>query len=134
MTNYGMCVTCEASFDATVEQTRTALAEHGFGVLTEIDVAATMKTKLDIDMLPHLILGACNPQLAHEALTVDASLGLLLPCNVVIRTLDRAHTLVEALDPRVMVGVTNNTALEPVAERARDLLTKALADLGGIAS
>ena len=133
MTEYGMSVTLEAGFDDSVARTREALAEQGFGVLTEIDVAATMKTKLDIDMTPYLILGACNPPLAHQALSVDASLGLLLPCNVVVRTLDDEHTLVEAMDPGVMVTATGNPALEPVAAQARERLNKALADLAGAA-
>ena len=134
MSDYGMSVTLDAGFADSVERTRTALADQGFGVLTEIDVAATMKAKLGEDMTPYLILGACNPPLAHQALTVDPSLGLLLPCNVVVRTVDENHTLVEAMDPGVMVSATGNAALEPVAEQARDLLTKALADLGGAAS
>jgi len=133
MTEYGMSVTLEAGFDDSVARTREALAEQGFGVLTEIDVAATMKAKLDIDMTPYLILGACNPPLAHQALSVDASLGLLLPCNVVVRTLDDEHTLVEAMDPGVMVTATGNPALEPVAAQARERLNKALADLAGAA-
>jgi uncharacterized protein (DUF302 family) len=134
MSAYGMSVTLEAGFADSVARTRTALADQGFGVLTEIDVAATMKAKLGKDLAPYLILGACNPPLAHQALTVDPSLGLLLPCNVVVRTVDETHTLVEAADPRVMVSASGNTALEPVAERARELLAKALADLGGTAS
>ena len=133
MTEYGMSVTLEAGFDDSVARTREALAEQGFGVLTEIDVAATMKAKLDIDMTPYLILGACNPPLAHQALSVDASLGLLLPCNVVVRTLDDEHTLVEAMDPGVMVTATGNPALEPVAAQARERLNKALAELTGTA-
>ncbi len=133
MAEYGMSVTLEAGFDDSVARTREALAEQGFGVLTEIDVAATMKVKLDIDMTPYLILGACNPPLAHQALSVDASLGLLLPCNVVVRTLDDEHTLVEAMDPGVMVTATGNPALEPVAAQARERLNKALADLAGAA-
>lgn len=131
MSEYGMSVTLEAGFADSVERTRTALAAQGFGVLTEIDVAATMKAKLDKDMAPYLILGACNPPLAHQALTVDPSLGLLLPCNVVVRAVDETHTLVEAMDPGVMVSATGNPALQPVAEQARELLTKALAELGG---
>ena len=134
MSHYGMAVTLDADFTDSVERTRAALPAQSFGVLTEIDVVATMTAKLDEDMAPYLILGACNPPLAHQALTIDPSLGLLLPCNVVVRTLDETHTLVEAMDPGVMVSATGNTALEPVAEQARDLLTKALADLRGAAS
>jgi uncharacterized protein (DUF302 family) len=134
MSHYGMAVTLDAGFADSVERTRVALAAHGFGVLTEIDVAATMKAKLGEEMAPYLILGACNPPLAHQALTIDPSLGLLLPCNVVVRTVDETHTRVEAMDPGVMVSATGNAALEPVAQGARERLGKALADLGGTAT
>ena len=129
MSDYGISVTLPAGFADTVQRTRAALAEQGFGVLTEIDVAATMKAKLNADMPPYLILGACNPPLAHQAIGIDPSIGLLLPCNVVVRTLDDEHTLVEAMDPNVMVTATGNPALESVAEQARERLSKALVDL-----
>ncbi len=129
MTDYGISTTLTASFADTVQRTRTALAEQGFGILTEIDVAATMKTKLDIDMAPYLILGACNPPLAHQAIGIDPSIGLLLPCNVIVRSLDASHTLIEAMNPDVMVSATGNPALAPVAEQARTRLTAALAAL-----
>jgi uncharacterized protein (DUF302 family) len=134
MPQYGMSVTLDVGFADSVESTRTALAAQGFGVLTEIDVAATMKAKLGEDMSPYLILGACNPPLAHQALTIDPSLGLLLPCNVVVRTLDESHTLVEAMDPGVMVSATGNDALEPIAEQVRERLSTALIELGGATS
>jgi uncharacterized protein (DUF302 family) len=83
---YGSTITVDLGFDETVERTRTALSDNGFGVLTEIDVRATLKSKLDQDMEPYLILGACNPQLAHQALEVERDIGLLLPCNVGLQT------------------------------------------------
>lgn len=126
MTDYGISITLESAFADAVERTRAALAEQGFGVLTEIDVAATMKAKLGADMTPYLILGACNPPLAHQAIGVDPSIGLLLPCNVVVRSIDGARTLVQAMDPNVMLTATGNTALAPVAEQARARLTAAL--------
>ena len=129
MTTYALSVTLEAGYADSVERTRAALAEQGFGVLTEIDVAATMKAKLDADMPPYLILGACNPPLAHQALLAEPSIGLLLPCNVVVRTLDETHTLVEAMDPAVMVTATGNPALAGVAEQARTRLQSALTAL-----
>jgi uncharacterized protein (DUF302 family) len=129
MTTYAISTTLEAGSPESVARTRKALAEHGFGILTEIDVAATMKAKLGQDMLPHLILGACNPPLAHQALTVEPSIGLLLPCNVVVRSLDDTHTLIEATDPAVMVSATGNPELASVAEQARERLTAALRTL-----
>jgi uncharacterized protein (DUF302 family) len=129
MSDYGLSVTLATTYDDAVERTRAALAEQGFGVLTEIDVAATMKTKLDVDMTPYVILGACNPPLAHRAITAEASIGLLLPCNVVVRTVDDGHTLVEAMDPAVMVKVSDAPGLAEVADEARSRLIAALQDL-----
>ena len=126
MTEYAISVTLKAGYPESVERTRAALAEQGFGVLTEIDVAATMRVKLGKNMPPHLILGACNPPLAHQALSIEPSIGLLLPCNVVVRSLDDTHTLVEAMDPAVMVTATGNPELATVAEQARERLTAAL--------
>lgn len=122
---YGTTITTALGFDAAVARTREALAEQGFGVLTEIDVQATLKAKLDLDMEPYLILGACNPQLAHQALEVERDIGLLLPCNVVVRRAgDR--TLVQALDPQVMVSLPGLPALQPVADEAGRRLNVAL--------
>ncbi|MFF1277039.1 DUF302 domain-containing protein [Streptomyces marokkonensis] len=115
-------------FDAAVTAVRQALADQGFGVLTEIDVTATLKAKLDHDMEDYLILGACNPPLAHRALEADRSIGLLLPCNVVVRR-DGDHTLVQALDPGTMVTLTGLDALGPVAEEATTRLDAALNSL-----
>ncbi len=129
MSSYGISVTLEAGYAESVERTRAALAQQGFGVLTEIDVAATMKAKLGEDLAPYLILGACNPPLALRALTMENSIGLLLPCNVVVRSVDDAHTVVEAMDPGVMVAATGNPALSSVAEEARERLSGALAAL-----
>jgi uncharacterized protein (DUF302 family) len=129
MSDYGISATLTAGFAESVERTRAALAAQDFGILTEIDVAATMKTKLDIDMAPYLILGACNPPLAHQAIGIDPSIGLLLPCNVVVRSLDDTHTLIEAMNPDVMVNATGNAALAPVAEQARTRLTAAMTAL-----
>lgn len=115
-------------FDAAVTAVRQALADQGFGVLTEIDVTATLKAKLDHDMEDYLILGACNPPLAHRALEADRSIGLLLPCNVVVRR-DGDHTLVQALDPGTMVTLTGLDPLKPVAEEATARLDAALRTL-----
>jgi len=115
-------------FDAAVAAVRRALADQGFGVLTEIDVQATLKAKLDHDMEDYLILGACAPPLAHRALEADRSIGLLLPCNVVVRR-EGDHTLVQALDPGTMVTLTGLDALESVADEATVRLDAALASL-----
>jgi uncharacterized protein (DUF302 family) len=130
MPKYAISITLEADYAQSVERTRAALAQQGFGILTEIDVAATMKAKLDQDMPPYLILGACNPPLAHQALGIEPSIGLLLPCNVVVRYLDDTHTRVEAMDPDVMVTATGNTDLKSVADPARERLVAAIATLG----
>jgi uncharacterized protein (DUF302 family) len=127
---YGNGIRLQADFDDTVARVRAALKEQGFGVLTEIDVRATLKEKLGADLEPYLILGACNPSLAHQALGVDRRIGLLLPCNVVVRTEGDA-TVVEALDPQVMVTLTGEAGLAPVADEAAALLGAALAALGG---
>ncbi|MFP5336168.1 MAG: DUF302 domain-containing protein [Actinomycetes bacterium] len=127
--SYGTSVTVHRPFDETVEATRAALAEQGFGILTEIDVQATLKAKLDHDMAPYLILGACNPPLAKRGLEAEESLGLLLPCNVVVRAAGD-DTVVEALDPQTMVRLTDNEALTPVADEAARRLADVLAELG----
>ncbi len=125
---YWITVVSDAPFARTVEDVRAALAEQGFGVLTEIDVRATMRAKLGAEVEDYLILGACNPPLAHQALERDRRIGLLLPCNVVVRARD-GQTVVEALDPLTMVQVTGDDALEPVAREAASRLQVALASV-----
>ncbi|MFI1096963.1 DUF302 domain-containing protein [Streptomyces sp. NPDC020917] len=123
---YGTAVTLDAPFDEAVARVRSALAGQGFGVLTEIDVRATLREKIGAAMEPYLILGACNPPLAHRALETDRSLGLLLPCNVVVRALPDDRTLVEALDPATMVRLSDAPGLRPIADEARRKLDAAL--------
>jgi uncharacterized protein (DUF302 family) len=120
-------------FDDAVARTRKALADQGFGVLTEIDVKATMKNKLNEDMENYLILGACNPPLAHRAIGVDRQIGLLLPCNVVVRSNpdDSDSTLVEAMNPQLLVDVTEEPQLQPVAQEVADKLKAAITALSG---
>ncbi|MFJ5830618.1 DUF302 domain-containing protein [Streptomyces sp. NPDC093089] len=125
---YDRTVKPAGTFEATVEAVRRALAEQGFGILTEIDVQATLKAKLDHDMEPYLILGACNPPLARQALDADRSVGLLLPCNVVVRT-DGDQVIVQAIDPSTMVALTGVDAMAPVADEATRRLDAALASL-----
>lgn len=130
---YGMTIRLRTPFAETAGRVRAALQEHGFGVPTEIDVRATLRDKLGKETEDYLILGACNPQLAHQALDVDRQIGLLLPCNVVVRT-DGAETVVEALDPQVMVTVAGRAELTPVADEARRRLRATLDALANSAS
>jgi uncharacterized protein (DUF302 family) len=125
---YGQSIELEVSYEEAVPRVKQAFQSQGFGTLTEIDVRATLKEKLDRDMERFVILGACNPELAHRALEVDRRIGLLLPCNVVIREAG-GKVLVEALDPEVMVGVTEREELRPVAEEAGRLIRAALDSL-----
>lgn len=122
---YAISVRLHRPYGETVEQVRAVLKDQGFGVLTEIDVRATLREKLGETMEDYLILGACNPRLAHRALGVDRRIGLLLPCNVVVRA-DGDDTVVEALDPQVMVSVSDRPDLGPVADEAAERLAAAL--------
>ncbi len=126
--SYALSTTVTAPYEPTVQAVRDALAEQGFGVLTEIDIKATLKKKLDVDVPAQVILGACRPPLAHEALQAEPSIGLLLPCNVVVRETEDG-TVVEAVDPQTMVALTDNAGLQPVADEAAERLGKALAAL-----
>jgi uncharacterized protein (DUF302 family) len=112
-----------------LDATRTALADQGFGILTEIDLAATMKAKLDVDLPPQVILGACRPPLAYEAIRADPSIATVLPCNVVVRSVGADSTMVEAFDPDAMMGLADDGVLESVAADARQRLSAALAAL-----
>ena len=127
--SYAIAVTVYRPFGDTLAATRDALAAQGFGVLTEIDMQATLKAKMGVDIAPQVILGACRPPLAHAALQVEPSIGLLLPCNVVVRQVDDDRTRVETIDPDIMVSVTGNPDLQPVATEARTRLTAALNSL-----
>lgn len=113
--HYGMTVTLDLAYEQAVLAVKQALQEQGFGVLTEIDARATLKEKLGEDMEPYLILGACNP---HRALDLDRQIGLLLPCNVVVRADGDDRTVVSALDPQVMVTIPEHEDLRPIADEA----------------
>lgn len=128
MPGYTITTTLDRPYEAVVPAVRAALADQGFGVLTEIDIRATLAAKLGVDVPPQLILGACRPPLAHQALQAEPSIAAMLPCNVVVRSLDDDTTIVEAIDPDAMVGLAG-PALAPVAHEARTLLTAALAAL-----
>ncbi|MGW0179124.1 DUF302 domain-containing protein [Nocardia sp. NPDC003345] len=125
-----LSTTLTADFEEAVERTREALAAQGFGVLTEIDMQATLKAKLGHDMEEYRILGACNPPLAHRAVDIDRQIGLLLPCNVVVRrSSDSGEIIVEAMNPQVMVQVTEDPGLRPVAAEAATKLRAAIDSL-----
>ena len=119
----------DSSYDDTIGRVTDALKDQGFGILTEIDVRQTLKDKLDVDIEPQVILGACNPGLAHRALEIDPRIGALLPCNVVVRT-ENGRTVVEALDPKLIAEVPDNPALAPIAEEAGQRVQAALDTLG----
>ena len=126
--NIALSNTLHTSFTDAIAQTRGALAEQGFGVLTEIDMKATLKAKLGADMEDYVILGACNPPLAHRAVDIDRQIGLLLPCNVVVRTDPDADdtVIVEAMNPMLLVEVTGAPALKEVADQVSAKLQAAV--------
>ncbi len=126
--DYQRSITLEIPYSDAVTRTRDALADQGFGVLTEIDVQATLREKLGLDMEPYVILGACNPQLAHQALDVDRSVGVLLPCNVVVSGRGEGST-VQILDPQIMASITGLAGLQPLADDASTRLQAVLDSL-----
>jgi len=127
--SYVRDVTVPRDYASTVEATRAALQEQGFGILTEIDFAATLKAKLDVDVPAHVVLGACRPALARRALQIDPSVATVLPCNVAVRDLGDGTTRVEAFDPDAMEQLAGE-ALAEVAADARERLSAALRSLG----
>ena len=125
---YGIEKRLDVPYEEAVERVTSALAGEGFGILTEIDVKATLKKKLYLDFRRYVILGACNPPLAHRALSAELDVGLLLPCNVIVYE-DDGGSVVSAADPGAMMEVSGNPALEPVAAEARERLERALGSL-----
>lgn len=117
-------------FAEAVSKVKEAFAAQGFGTLTEIDMAATLHAKLGKEMAPYVIIGACNPQLASRVLDAEPQMGVLLPCNVVVRETD-AGVLVEAMDPGIMATLTDREAVQPIAAEARELIGNALTSLAG---
>jgi len=124
-TVYGFSKTVSGSFDEVVDKVTAALQEQGFGVLTEIDVKAVMKKKLDLDRNAYKILGACNPNFANQALTADSDIGLLLPCNVVVREEDDGSITVAFMDPAAVLGLVNRDEVTALGMQVRGLLEKA---------
>ena len=124
---YGVGTTVALDFEPAIEATKQALAAEGFGILCEIDVAGTLQRKLNVDFRPYVILGACSPAFAHQALTADRDIGLLLPCNVIVYADDTpGHCVVAAIDPVVALGVTDNADLRPLADEVKLRLSRAL--------
>lgn len=127
--SYYFSKTLVSTFADAVARTKEVLATHGFGVLSEIDVASTLKAKLGVDMPAYVILGACNPQYAHRALQIESKIGTMLPCNVIVREASPGSIEVAAVDPVASMQAVENSALAAVAEPVRELLERAIADL-----
>lgn len=126
---YYFAKTIEASFPEAVARTKAALSAHGFGVLSEIDVAATLKAKIGADMPPYLILGACNPQFAHRALLAEPKIGTMLPCNVIVREATPGRIEIAAVDPVASMQAVDNPLLGEIAGSVRDMLKAIVTDL-----
>jgi uncharacterized protein (DUF302 family) len=125
--SYTIQIHIDGSFDAVVDATIAALQDEGFGVLCDIDVQETLAEKLDVDVRRYRILGACNPPLAHEALSEEPELGALLPCNVIVYEADDGSVTVSAVDPGRLVGVADNAALDSIADEVRERFERVLA-------
>jgi uncharacterized protein (DUF302 family) len=126
-TRYGIGTTIPLAYEAAVTRTKEALAAEGFGILAEIDIAATLKKKLGVDFPPYVILGACNPPLAYRALSAERDIGLLLPCNVVVYAADiPGHSVVSAMDPVAALNLTGNDEITPIAEEVRSRIVRVL--------
>ena len=124
---YGMTATVDLPYERAVERTREALGAEGFGVLTEVDIRATLRKKLDVESRPYTILGACNPPLAHQAFNAEPNIGLLLPCNVVVyATDDERRSVVATIDPEVSLGRVGNAARAPLAADNKARLQRVL--------
>ena len=129
MSNFGFGTVVERGFEAAVQQVTEELAKEGFGILTVIDVQATLKTKLDVDMPPYRILGACNPALANQAISAVPDIGLLLPCNVLVREDEDGQVHVEFMDPGAVLGLVGDPRVDPLAAQVKQKLESVLAAL-----
>jgi uncharacterized protein (DUF302 family) len=123
---YYFKTTVDIPYDQAVEKVRAALADEGFGILTEIDVKATLKEKLDVNFKPYVILGACNPSLAYKTLQAEEQIGLMLPCNVVVQEAADGGSIIAALNPLVAMESVGNPELEPTAKEVTDKLRRAV--------
>ncbi|MBI2072266.1 MAG: DUF302 domain-containing protein [Gemmatimonadetes bacterium] len=132
--SYGLKVDVPLPYERAVERAREELGKEGFGVLTEIDVKATLKKKLDVEFRPYVILGACNPPLAHKALSAERDIGLLLPCNVIVYAADApGSSVVAALDPVTQLGLAGRNDLLPVAQDVRTRMERVLQGVARVA-
>lgn len=129
MSKFGFGKTVQLSFDAAIQQVTEELAKEGFGILTVIDVQATLKAKLDIDMPGYRILGACNPVLASQAISAQPEIGLLLPCNVLVREDEDGLVHVSFMDPGAVLGLVDDERVEPLAEQVKQKLVSVMATL-----
>ncbi|MFO7539835.1 MAG: DUF302 domain-containing protein [Chloroflexota bacterium] len=129
VTDYGIRTRVNLPYEQAIEKVTAALKEEGFGVLTEIDVKATLKKKLDVDFRRYVILGACNPVLANQALNEELEIGLLLPCNVIVYDNENGGSAVSIVDPISMLGVVANPSLDKIADEARARLQRVIASL-----
>ena len=120
--SYHFSVTVHGDFDSVVDRTKTALAEEGFGILTEIDVAGTLKEKIDVEIPRYVILGACNPPFAHQAIQADPAIGTLLPCNVVVRATTDDEVLVDFMDPEAVLDLVEAPKIQKIADDVRTRL------------
>jgi uncharacterized protein (DUF302 family) len=126
MADYGMRMTFDGSIEEAEQAMTAALKDVGFGILTRIDVAETLKKKIDVSCKPYVILGACNPKLANRALQLEPELGLMLPCNVIVYKNEEAQTIVSVINPEAMVGMIDNPKLQCLVNEAKPLLQQAL--------
>ena len=126
---YSIRTTVKGSYEETIPRVTDALKQEGFGILTQIDVKDTLKKKLDVDFPKYIILGACNPPLAHKALSAETEIGLLLPCNVIVYEGKDGRTVVAAQDPDAALGIVGNPAIAPIAKDARERLVRVIKSL-----
>jgi uncharacterized protein (DUF302 family) len=130
-TAYGFSKKVNMPYEQAVEKATAALKEEGFGVLTEIDVKATLKKKLDVDFRRYVILGACNPPFAYKALSTELEIGLLLPCNIIVYEAEGGGSVVSAMNPMTALGVVDNPTMHEIAEQVTERVQRALANLEG---
>lgn len=128
-TAYGFSTKLDIPYERAIERVTATLKEEGFGVLTEIDVKATLKQKLDVDFRRYVILGACNPPFAYQALSAELEIGLLLPCNVIVYETEDGGSVVSAMNPMAVLGMVDNPALKEVAEQVTEKMQRAVANL-----